>query len=383
MVLATTWLVVSSLRGAPRIPNDDSEVLERLPQRHRSVRAKTASASPTSQDLNAACEEARRWMAAYRMESDPRCLGRAQAVLKPWWTLSTPPLEVRRIRASIRQSLHDFDGALEDLDFCIQQDPTDAQTWLTKSMVHLVRGDYASARRAALALTPLTDRLISATAAAAIASVNGQASQAYTLASEALAKSSRAPVEWRLWTCTLLGEIAMRQGQWEKAEAHFKAGLQCGVRDVYLLGAYADLLLERDRPKEVLTLLANEAGIDALLLRLALAQSRLDPASSDTVKWVDQLRERFQAVRARGEAIHRREEARFELQLLHHPSTALLLAQENWKVQREPADLKILLEAALAAGDTRTVDQLKQWAAQNEYEDVSLSRWLRPEQARP
>jgi hypothetical protein len=48
------------------------------------------------------------------------------------------------------------------------------------------------------------------------------------------------------------------------------------------------------------------------------------------------LRARFDASRARGDIVHRREESRFQLQLNGDPKAALRLAQENWKVQREP-----------------------------------------------
>ena len=66
---------------------------------------------------------------------------------------------------------------------------------------------------------------------------------------------------------------------------------------------------------------------------------------------MEQLRDRFEASRLRGDRVHLREEARFTLHLLNDPKAALKLAQENWQVQKEPADVRILLEAALAAHD--------------------------------
>jgi hypothetical protein len=51
----------------------------------------------------------------------------------------------------------------------------------------------------------------------------------------------------------------------------------------------------------------------------------------------------------RGDRVHIREEARFTLHLLNDPKTALKFAEENWQVQKEPADIRILLESALAA----------------------------------
>jgi len=69
--------------------------------------------------------------------------------------------------------------------------------------------------------------------------------------------------------------------------------------------------------------------------------------------------------------LHRREEARFRLTLENDADAALGLARDNWAVQREPADLRILIEAARA---TRNADALKiaaDWIAANRLEDVT------------
>ncbi|MET0230113.1 MAG: hypothetical protein ABW186_04185, partial [Rhodanobacteraceae bacterium] len=63
----------------------------------------------------------------------------------------------------------------------------------------------------------------------------------------------------------------------------------------------------------------------------------------------DELAQRFDALRARGDRVHLREEARFTLEVLGRRDDALALALENWRVQKEPLDARIALEAALAA----------------------------------
>jgi len=45
-----------------------------------------------------------------------------------------------------------------------------------------------------------------------------------------------------------------------------------------------------------------------------------------------------------------------------------LLALENWKVQREPADLRVLAEAASAAGDAAALGTVKQWLTETGFE---------------
>jgi hypothetical protein len=53
---------------------------------------------------------------------------------------------------------------------------------------------------------------------------------------------------------------------------------------------------------------------------------------------------------ARGDRIHLREEARFRLELGGDACAALALASEDWQVQRELADARVLLATAVACG---------------------------------
>ena len=68
-----------------------------------------------------------------------------------------------------------------------------------------------------------------------------------------------------------------------------------------------------------------------------------------------------------------REESRFHLRLLGDAQGALQLAQRNWDVQREPADARVLLEAALAANDRRAAQPVIDWLRETRLEDVALA----------
>ena len=67
-----------------------------------------------------------------------------------------------------------------------------------------------------------------------------------------------------------------------------------------------------------------------------------------------------------------REEARFELEIQGNTSKALALARDNWKVQREPADLRILAEAARAADDAPALALVDGWVAATRLQDATL-----------
>ena len=102
---------------------------------------------------------------------------------------------------------------------------------------------------------------------------------------------------------TRLAEMAIRLQRMAEAQAHFKEALQLGITDQFLLGAYADFLLQQKRPAEVLKLLADWERSDILLLRLALAGRALnDPRAAG---WAAQLRDRFAAAAQRGDRLAR------------------------------------------------------------------------------
>src|SRR5437588_11570286 len=69
----------------------------------------------------------------------------------------------------------------------------------------------------------------------------------------------------------------------------------------------------------------------------------LDPAADNTDVYAFVSYDKANLLRAPDDRhrVHIREEARFTLHLLNDPQTALKLAQENWQVQKESADLRI------------------------------------------
>jgi hypothetical protein len=129
-------------------------------------------------------------------------------------------------------------------------------------------------------------------------------------------------------------------------------------------------LLDRGRPAEVLSLLQGQGRADVLLLRQALAAQASQHASAQAL--AGELAARFDAARQRGDTSHRKEEARFLLDLRGDVPGALKLARENWAEQREPADARTLLQAAWAARDRSAAEPVLQWLASSGIESVAL-----------
>jgi tetratricopeptide (TPR) repeat protein len=356
--------IATLAHAAPFLPSDDAQVLERLPERasaqNRELKRLREAAAAAPNDVARAVALANAYYAVSHAEGDPRYLGYAQATLAPWWNDPQAPTPVLVSRALILQSNHEFDRALADLGKALAREPRNGQARLVRANILTVQGKYAEARADCGRLLGIAPEPYVSACIAAVDSVNGKAADATAALTRALAALPPTDVTGRSWIESLLGEVAHRRGD-PSAERHFRAALAADPRDLYTIGAYADWLLDNARAAEVIALVSNQTRVDALLLRLALAQKMAKRPEVNAS--VAALRARFAATRARGDTVHRREEARFALELDNDPKTALRLALDNFEVQREPADVRVLAEAAAATGNAEAAEVVRKWLA--------------------
>ncbi len=170
-------------------------------------------------------------------------------------------------------------------------------------------------------------------------------------------------------------------GQGAQAEQHFQQALALGLDDTFLMAAYADLLLDLQRPREVVALLKDRVASDGLLLRLALAERA--SGMPEAAARVATLSARYAAARLRGDTAHEQEEARFILETGQPAGPALTLALDNWRLQREPRDARVVLQAALAVRAPAAATPVLEWFEGNRVEDVVLADLVRQVKALP
>lgn len=361
--------------AAPYAPKHDATILEHLPlpskAARRELRGLRAELDADPQNLTLATRLARRYISLGRAQADPRYNGYAQAALAPWWDLAKPPLDVLILRATLLQNRHEFDAALADLSLALSINPRNPQAWLTRAVILQVQGKGTEAMASCRRLAGMTDDVIVVTCLSSAASRSGQSLSAYRLLRETLSAADDMQPTVELWALTVLGEIAASLGRHGDAENHFLSALRLKTRDVYLLSAYADFLLDRGRAQEVSELLADEARVDGLLLRLALAKQRLN--ADGLGRHVRSLAARYAAGRRRADTAHGRDESRFKLHLLAEPNAALAIAKENWQVQREPWDARLVLEAALAARAPEEAVEVVEWLKKTGLQDVWIA----------
>ncbi len=369
-------LYCAGARATPYVPAGDSAVLEHLPgaldPAVRAARHLDAALAADPANLALAVQAARADIDRARALGDPRYLGRAEAALARWPTGPGTPAEVLLLRAVILQSNHDFTTSLALLGQVLAGDSGNAQALLTRAAIYQAQADYPAALADCGQVATHILGLVPDVCTASVMSLTGHARLALRAVVLSLrvnaAQAARAPAV-AVWALTLAAEIAGRLDD-PDAQAGYEAALAADPADPYLLGAWSDWLLDHGRPADVASLLAGRTRIDPLLLRLALAEQALGAQAASG--HAAELAARFEASRLRGDTVHRREEARFRLALRHDPAGALALARANWEVQREPADARILLESALAAGTPGAAWPALDWLAHNHVEDSRL-----------
>ena len=371
-------LNITTAQAAPYVPARLDQVLEKLPHNLQSssgavnILRKQLTANPNN--LAAALKLAILYIEQSRVEGDPRYLGYAQAALAPWWKLQKPPIEVIVLRATLLQSTHQFDAALKDLDTVLKLDSTNGQAWITRATILQVQGRYAEALKSCDQLKPLAPVLITLTCTNNIRNLSGHAATSFQTLKSAYEQNTDKNIGVDIWIVTLLAEMANRLGEYGAAETYFTKAMQLEKPDSYLLGAYADFLLDRHRPQEVIKLLKDKTNIDALLLRYAQALQMVDANLAHPQ--IEHLKQNFAAAALRGDTVHLREQSRFELKLMHNPARALSLAINNWKTQKEPADARVYLESALASKNKAEIQKIKDWIVKNQLQDAALNQLI-------
>ena len=378
---------LSLAQAAPYTPTSDAMVVESLPGRASDPALKRVDSlrkqlAARPDDAGLRVEIARRYFDMAMAQGDPRYVGYASAAITPLAKAASlnsnsstsastsTQADYALVSGLIQQFSHEFEPALASLAKASQLNPQSPEPLLWRSAIFMVQARYPEASAECQRALPLAEPLVGAGCSAYVDATTGQLDAAYAKLLAAVAAAPQAAPELLLWQATRLAEMAWRLGRFDTAEGHFKSALKQGVTDQFLLGAYADFLLARQRPMEVIRLLADWERSDILLLRLALAGKTTGDKRS--IDWATQLRDRFVAAALRGDRLHEQEAARFELDIEGNAGRALKLANANYKIQKEPRDAEILMRAAIAAQQAQTAQVAMDWLRTSRYQDPAL-----------
>jgi hypothetical protein len=366
----------AAAHSVPYVPSSPDIVLEQVPSmadprvRGFDVLRGRLNTDPHNMDL--AVRLANAYIDYGRSTGDARYIGRGQAVVEPWFALNPVPIPVLLVRATVEQNRHAFQESRSELTALLQRSPRNLQAWLTLATVEMVQADYAAANDSCVQVAQIGGDFMGMLCTAQLRSLTGHARQAYALLRLIEHPGPIAPPAIQSYVEGLLADTAARLGSNAAADRHFQAALQWTPGDNFLLADYADFLLDRHQPAAVKRLLAGYEASDTSFLRIVFAECALhDPRASHDAA---EMQARFAAMDRRGSRLYDREHAEFVLYVQHDPERALRLAEQNWTVQRSPRDMRILLEAALAAREPQAARPVLAMLPQTHLQDPEIAR---------
>lgn len=353
-------------------PASDAQVIETLAPRMRLPAGAVAPGLALTPEQAALA--ARAAIEQARTTADPRYLGRAQALLAPWWDQPDAPVALAILQATVQQGRHEFAAAHATLARALQRDPSQAQGWLTLATLERLSGRYPQALMACAQVERAGATLHAAACTLETRSLQGQ-HDAARQGLDALRRQTP-DAATQAWLLSLLAESEERAGRDPAAWRAYQTSLALAP-DGYTALAAADLLLRTGRAPAALALLADQPASDAVLLRRAQALKLTKDRN-----WQDlamALRERFAALEARGDdpATHARERALGWLWLDVDTVRAAEAARLNLRLQKEPLDWWLALHSADLAGQTGEVARLREALAATGLRDARLARWMR------
>lgn len=358
ILLSMLWLSCQAMAQKPAafVPTDPGMVLEQLPSGYSAVSAlpQSPSASPA-----AAIEQAGRLLVVAAQTGDARLASRADSLLSRFPANDTRP-EILRMRAFSAQHRHDFAEALRLLDRLVARDPRAGDARLARAQIHILGGRLDAARSDCATLALGVDAADGMLCVAMLSLRQGRYPAAASAVDLWLAQNAEGDREARRFALTLRGEIAARAGK-PDAEPYFRRALSLAPDDVRTLAAYARYLRAARRDREVEALLSGRPEHEGLQLQRALALRGSEPGKASAIAAT--LTRGYASARSIGRVPELRDEAELMLSFRGDPKRGLMLAQLNFRDQRDEEDVDLLYRAAVAAQDAQALRQLREWAA--------------------
>ena len=360
---------VEGAHASARFTPDDANyvVLE------RPARAGSGSAA---RDAGEAARTAQQLINRARLEREPRFFGYAEAIIQPWVNKAgADTFEVLLVKADIQQNRHEFANAIVTLNRAIQVQPHDPRTYLQRASIQMVRGEFTAARADCRELITGGELAVGSVCMAQAAGATGNSERAEAIIRSLLSNGQQFDRPTRAWALATLADLARRRGSDKEAETFLRQAIDLAPTDDSIRCALGDLLLDQSSSNEVIALMSVERPSLAVLLRKTIAQHRMK--DSHVAETSRRFLELIEIDRQRSERAHLREEAMFALEVGGDSQAAVKLAAENFKLQRESADIRLLARSASVARNFAALNPLRTWLAATGYRDQKLEALLR------
>jgi hypothetical protein len=318
-----------------------------------------------AEDAYEAAVRAETFAALARKTRDARYFGRAQALVEPWLARTDAPSRLLVAAADLAQQRHEFSEAHRLLDRAVAAQPTNLSARLSRANLALLTGRFAAARDDCRAVLAAGATLPGTICHAAAMTGPGSLGRARRLL--AAIDDGRVPAPLASWLLLTQADLALRDDDSSAAVRLLQRARALDPAHEETRARLAGALLERGEPVRALALTRGEdAALVLLVARLRAATSIDDgvaaTARRDVDAWLD-------IGRRRASTAHLREEGELALHVDGDAGRALALARRNFGLQKDTPDLRLLIDAAIAADDRAMLAYLRRWLEATGFED--------------
>lgn len=345
---------------ARRRPANPDEVVIALPPGLPRATA-GAESSPDS-----AAAQAEAFIALARSTRDARFYGRAESAVEPWLARADATPRLLVAAADLAQQRHAFTEARVLLDRAIARDARDPGTLVRRANVNLILGEHGAARRDCATAMQGGAALPATICLATTMTGPGSVRRARRILSTLDGADAASP-EIAVWRLLAAADLALRDRDVPAAIGLLARAHALAPEHDEARARLADALLQSGDARAALAL------TDGPFRSAALLVVRIRAASPQRVGDAEAARRELDALlevgRRRGTRLHLREEGELALYVDHDATRALDLARRNFELQKDTPDVRLLADAAVAAGDRAAIASLRGWLAATGFED--------------
>lgn len=209
-------------------------------------------------------------------KSDVSYMGYAKALVLPYLKQYPDSYRLRMHYIDILQYTHHFDEALVELEKVKKRHTKNPQPFVIEASIYEAKGEFDLALRACKQLLFRGSSLLSATCITTMQSHLGKAEEDYKVLKETYNKSQNAQESERSWALISLADMAYRLKKKEEAAVYLQDAIALNKNDYYARKKLAEMYIEDKKYKEAEVFLEPYRFVDALLMRLSVAQQYLN-----------------------------------------------------------------------------------------------------------
>jgi tetratricopeptide (TPR) repeat protein len=276
--------------------------------------------------------------------------------------------------ADLAQQRHEFHRARELLTRVLDAERRHAEARLKRANVNLLLGDFDAAREDCLGVLQAGAALPGTICLASAMTGPGSLERARRLLAS-LDAAGPAPAEVTRWRLMTEADLALRAGDVDAALGQLARANALDPTNEEARTRFAELLHAKGRDALALEVASPPgATLARLVIGLRAAEAIKDPRAAGYRLKIDEL---LDVLRRRGEQRHERERAQLALSVEGDAVRALGLALQNFAIQKDTPDLRLLIDAALAAGDRESLRLARAWLTKTGFEDRVADARLR------